>query len=508
MSPECAYDNLMRHLRTMALVESTLEMLAWDELTLIPDAATEHRGGQLAWLAGRHHQLAIDPRIGEWLAAVEGSPMVADPHSPATANVREARRQHERLLRLPRSLVEELARVTAAAQHEWKLARAASDFQHFEPWLAAVVTLKREQALCLADGKPLFDPLLAEYEPGLTAADVSAMFAVLGRELTALVPEVLQLQSRSAACGTLRMRGHFPEEAQRQLCRSLAGQLGFDFQRGQLDTAVHPFSTHLGPHDVRMAIRCDSHDLRESIYALLHETGHALYDQGLPPEHFGTPAGDAISLGVHESQARLWEIAVGKSRGFWRYFFPQLAAAIPSALAGATPEQVWREVNRVEPGIQRVGADEVTYNLHIVLRFELEQALLSRDLPAGDLPGAWNERQQALLGVSPADDRAGCLQDGHWAAGMFGYFPTYTIGNVFAAQLFERIAADLGDVESQFDVGDFQPLRDWLAAHVYQRGKRFTTAELCQELCGRALDPGVLARGLSRKHRELWADSV
>jgi carboxypeptidase Taq len=255
-----------------------------------------------------------------------------------------------------------------------------------------------------------------------------------------------------------------------------------------------------------MAIRCDSHDLRESIYALLHETGHALYDQGLPPEHFGTPAGDAISLGVHESQARLWEIAVGKSRGFWRYFFPQLAAAIPSALAGATPEQVWREVNRVEPGIQRVGADEVTYNLHIVLRFELEQALLSRDLPAGDLPGAWNERQQALLGVSPADDRAGCLQDGHWAAGMFGYFPTYTLGNLIAAQLVARAEKDLGPLSPRFAAGDFASLRDWLSGRIYRHGKRYMTGDLVVQATGQPLDHRPLIEGLRERHRELWHD--
>ena len=503
MTPDRAYAELLVHLRQMALVESTLEVLAWDELTLMPDAATEHRGSQLAHLAGWHHDLAASPRIDDWLAAVELSPLVADPHSAAAVNVREARRQHQRLSRLPRSLVEELARVTTAAQHEWKLARAASDFKHFEPWLAAIITLKREQALCLAEAGPLYDPLLAEYEAGLRTADVAAILEVLRSELTSLLWEVLEMQARAQAASPPGLRGHFPDAAQRQLCRSLAEQLGFDFRRGQLDTAVHPFSTHLGPHDIRMAIRCNECDLRESLYALLHETGHALYDQGLPSEHFGTPAGDAISLGVHESQARLWEISVGKSRGFWRFLLPQLTAAFP-APAGADSNLVWREVNRVQPGVQRVGADEVTYNLHIVLRFELEQALLSRELPTADLPAAWNERQQALLSVRPASDREGCLQDGHWAAGMFGYFPTYTIGNVLAAQLFERAAAELGNLEDQFAAGDFRPLREWLAVHVYRHGKRLTTAELCQGVCGRGLDPAVLIGGLRRKHTALW----
>ena len=513
MSPDQAYNELLAQLRRMALIESTLEVLAWDELTLMPDAATEHRGGQLAHLTGLHHALAVDPRIDDWLAAIEGTPLVADSHSPATVNVREARRQHQRLSRQPRSLVEELARVTTAAQQEWKLARAASDYSHFEPWLAAIVTLKGEQAQCLAGGAAehpfdLYDSLLAEYEPGLLTRDVAAMLAALSRELTTLLPEVLEMQARSGAANeSPRLKGQFPEPEQRRLCKWLASAVGFDFRRGQLDTAVHPFSTHLGPHDIRMAIRCNEGDLRESIYALLHETGHALYDQGLPPQHFGTPAGDAISLGVHESQARLWEIAVGKSRGFWQFFLPHAAAEFPAAFAAARPQQLWREVNRVQPGVQRVGADEVTYNLHIVLRFELEQALLARDLQTGDVPAAWKERQQALLGIAPADDRTGCLQDGHWAAGMFGYFPTYTIGNVLAAQIHERAAADLVDLPSQFAVGDFHPLREWLAANIYRLGKRLTTAELCQALCSDNLNSSVLIASLRRKHAELWSAS-
>ena len=500
-----AYDELVAHLREMSLVASCQELLAWDELTCLPEEGTEHRARQLSYLAGHHHALATDRRMGEWLAALDDSTLLADPHSPARANLREARRQHLRLARMPRRLVEELARVTTIAQHHWALARKADDFRRLEPWLAQVVQLKREEARCLNDGPDLYDALLAEYEAGLKTADVAQLLAELGQGLAALVPRIVEAQRQCKAAGSpYPLRGQFPELSQRLVCQSMAADLGFDFQRGRIDTAVHPFTTNLGPRDCRIAIRFDEGHLRVALYALLHELGHALYDQGLPSEHFGTPAGEAISLGVHESQARLWENAVGRSLGFWRFLLPRIREAFPGQLEGATAEEVWRSVNRVQPGVNRVGADEATYNLHILLRFELEQQLLSGGLAVADIPGAWKERTRELLGIVPAGDREGCLQDGHWAAGQFGYFPTYTIGNVLAAQLVGRIRADLGDVEEQFAAGSFAPLRAWLHEHLYRHGKRFTTLELTQHLLARPLDPQPLIAALEERHEQLW----
>jgi carboxypeptidase Taq len=261
----------------------------------------------------------------------------------------------------------------------------------------------------------------------------------------------------------------------------------------------------LGPHDCRIAVRFDRRNLREVLHALMHEAGHALYDQGLPVEHYGTPAGEAASLSVHESQARLWENAVGRSLGYWRRFQPLVAELFPRAFPVGSPEATWRAVNRVVPGPNRVQADEVTYNLHILLRYELERALLDEDLAVADLPEAWRNRHRALLGLEPKTDRDGCLQDGHWAAGMVAYFPTYTLGNVLAAQLFERAAADLGDLEALFAAGDFASLREWLHEHVYRHGQRYGTDELCRSVCGTGLDPQPLLESLRRRHRELWA---
>jgi carboxypeptidase Taq len=501
---ESAYDALLAHLREQALVASCQELLGWDELTRMPDGGTEFRGRQIAYLAGKHHELATDPRIGEWLDLAQRSPLAADPVSAAAVNLREARRQYDRLTRTPRGLVEELARLVTTGQREWKLSRAAGDFRRFQPWLARIVLCKREEALCQCGGRVPYDALLAEYEPGFTTAELNERFRRLGAELQSLLPEVLELEARAKRrAQTEILHREFPADAQRTFCTHLAVALGFDSARGGIDTCVHPFTSLLGPADIRIALRFDPRDLREGVFGALHEIGHALYDQGLPHEHFGTPLGEPASLSIHESQGRLWENAVGRSLGFWQHFLPQLARHFP-ALGDAQPDDLWRAVNFVEPSCNRVRADEVTYNLHILIRFEIEQALLSGDLAVADLPGAWNDAYRQRLGVQPANDRDGCLQDGHWAAGMFGYFPTYTIGNLAAAQLFAQAQRQLGPLSDLFRRGQFAPLSDWLQAHIYCHGKRFGTAELVQRATGQPLSHEPLTSGLRDRHRQLW----
>jgi carboxypeptidase Taq len=274
--------------------------------------------------------------------------------------------------------------------------------------------------------------------------------------------------------------------------------------RGRMALAVHPFTSLIGPGDCRIALRFDPHDLREGVFGTLHELGHALYDQALPTAHYGTPLGEPASLSVHESQGRLWENAVGRSLGFWQCFLPRLQSLFPQPLVGLAADDLWRAVNFVQPSINRVRADEVTYNLHILVRFTLEQALLAGDLPVADLPAAWNEQYQRTLGIEPASDREGCLQDGHWAAGMFGYFPTYTLGNLAAAQLVAAAHAELGPLSEQFARGDFATLRGWLLTRVYQHGKRFSTSDLVREATGQPLDHRSFIEGLRTRHQQLW----
>jgi carboxypeptidase Taq len=479
------YESLLDHLRKVARVTAIHEQLAWDELTLLPDAATEYRGQQLAYLAGLQHELNCDPRLDEWLAAID------ETHEPAATriNVVELRRRHALSKQLPKTLVEELARVTTTAQHEWALAREADDFGRFGIWLERVIKLKREQARCWTAGTDLYEPLVAEYEPGLDYQTINATLA----ELSSVLPELVQqrLSGQKPARGQQPLQGSFAVAPQRALCEQLAKQIGFDFRRGRLDTAVHPFTTHISADDCRIAIRFNEQNLAPVISVSLHELGHALYDQGVPTSHFGEPVGEPISLSVHESQARLWENAVGRSLGFWRFLLPQIEAAFPATRGQWTAQQIVAALSRIAPGTNRVEADETTYNLHILLRVELERALLSGDLTARDLPAAWNDAYQRLLGVTPGSDREGCLQDGHWAAGMFGYFPTYTLGNVLMAQLFERITLELGPLDEQFAQGEFQSLHQWLQKNLFSQGKLLSTAAWAQQLSTPASTNGL-----------------
>lgn len=487
MSDSCAaYESLLQHLRQLARVTSIHEQLGWDELTFLPEGATEFRGQQLAYLAGMQHELSCDPRLDEWLDAAEA---FGRETPAAKVNVEELRRRHHLSQLLPKTLVEELARVTTTAQHEWALAREADDFGRFAIWLDRVIKLKREQARCWTAGNDLYEPLVAEYEPGLPYTVIRETLAELSRSL----PEVLQdrLAGQRPLARKTPLRGDFPEKKQRALCERIAEDLGFDFHRGRLDTAVHPFTTHLSAHDCRIAIRFNERNLAPVISVLLHELGHALYDQGLPPEHHGEPVGEPISLSVHESQARLWENAVGRSAGFWEFLLPQIETFFPATKGLWSAEQIVAHLNHVSPGTNRVTADEVTYNLHILLRVDLEQALLRGDLTARDLPSAWNEAYRRWLDVTPDNDREGCLQDGHWAAGMFGYFPTYTLGNVLMAMLYERALQDLGSLDEQFARGELHTLKDWLSVNLFQHGKRLTTAEWV-----RNIDPQVSVAGL------------
>ena len=284
----------------------------------------------------------------------------------------------------------------------------------------------------------------------------------------------------------------------------MAASLGFDFQRGRLDTAAHPFCTGIGPGDCRITTRFNPHNFSDGFFGILHETGHGLYDQGLAPEHYGTPMGEAVSIGIHESQSRLWENAVGRSRPFWRHYFPLARRIFREALNEVTLDEFHLAVNHVEPSFIRVEADEATYNLHIFIRFELEQALISDDLQAEEIPGAWNEKYSSYLGITPRNDAEGCLQDIHWSSGLFGYFPTYTLGNLFAAQLFTKANEDLGDLEESFARGEFQGLLDWLREHVHRQGHRYPSALLIERVTGSPPDHRPLMASLRRKYAELY----
>ena len=498
MRPQAAYDELIRLVREEAMLSSCVDLLEWDEETCLPRGGVEHRSEQLALLAGLLHDRGTDPRLGELLGDVEGSRMVADPESPAAVNVREIRRDYDRERKLPRKLVAESARVTALAQQAWADAREAADYQVFRPWLERVLKLAREEAEAVGYPETVYDALLEDYEPGITTAEVARLFEDLKRELLPLAETITG--GRKPRVRTGMQRREFPVDRQRIFGEAAAAAIGFDLERGRLDTSLHPFCTGLGPGDCRITARFSTRDFAGGFFAVLHEAGHALYEQGLDPEHYGTPMGDAASLGLHESQSRLWENLVGRRRSFWQHFFPRARAMFHEALHETRLDPFLADINRVERSCVRVRADEVTYNLHIFIRFELEQALLSTDLKAADLPEAWNAAYKQYLGVTPANDVEGCLQDGHWAEGLVGYFPTYTLGNVYAAQLFAAARAQLGDLDAQFARGDFGTLLEWLRSRVHRHGRRLTPKQLVERATGALPDWVPLISALREKY--------
>ncbi|MCI0639757.1 MAG: carboxypeptidase M32 [Gemmataceae bacterium] len=501
MTPDAAYQELLRCYQEEALLESCQALLGWDEVTYMPPGGVAARANQLAYLAGLQHEKATSKGLGDLLALVEKSDLVKDAVSPAAVNVREIRRAYERFVKLPRKLVEEQARIAPLAQQQWATSLQEADFASFAPWLEKTVALRRQEAECLGYKKTPYDALLDYYEPGARTADIARLFDALQAELTPLL---------SAIAGSRRRRKfailkrHFPVERQHAFAMEAAVALGFDFERGRLDTSVHAFSTHIGPGDCRIAIRYNPNFFSEAFFALLHEVGHGLYEQGADPEHEGTPLGTPNSLALHESQARLWENLVGRGLSFWKYFYPRARQAFPEALGKVSLGDFYLAVNHVEPSLNRVQADEVTYNLHIWIRFELEKALLSGDLPVADVPAAWNEACKKYLGLVPPNDAEGCLQDGHWSEGLIGYFPTYTLGNLFAAQLFDKARLEIAGLEDGFAQGNFAALFEWLRDKIYRQGSRYFSKDLVLSVTGAAPDHRPLVESLRVKYSEVY----
>jgi carboxypeptidase Taq len=501
MSPQSAYEELIRRVHDVGVLGSCTGLIGWDERTYMPRAGASHRGEQMALLARLGHEMITDPRIGELLAAVEGSNLVTDLASDAGANVREIRRGYDRATKLPKELVEDLARITTQAQGEWAEARQASDFRRFLPWLEKIVALKRQEASAVGYADHPYDALLDEYEPGAKTAELRRLFADLAADLVPVVESIVGSHKKPDREILTR---EFPVDRQERFAHAAAAAIGFDFEAGRLDVTTHPFCSGIGPGDTRLTTRYNPRFFSEAFFGVLHEAGHGIYEQNLPAEHFGTPLGSATSLGIHESQSRLWENQVGRSRPFWEYFFPRAREIFPEALDGVSLDRWLFAINDVRPSFIRVEADEATYNLHIILRFEMEQALVSGDLQPADVPATWNEKLNRLLGVSPPDDARGCLQDIHWSFGGLGYFPTYTLGNLYAAQLMAAVRRDLPRLDDEFRSGGFSPFKTWLIEKIHRHGQRFRAHELCRRATGLSLDHRPFVSYLRTKFEPLY----
>jgi len=504
------YTQLCRLLREVETVTSIGSLLNWDQETYMPHAAAEHRSDQAAFISGLGHERATSPRIGELIAACEADrTLTADAASPEARSIREMRRDYDRRTKVPTDLVAELAKVGSQAQEVWKTAREKNNFAMFEPWLERVMGLTRRKAECLGfpAGGELYDALLDEYEPGATAADIEAVFLPLAERLSLLIKE---LASSGKKPSDKPLRVTIDAARQHELGLFVLKAMGFDFNAGRLDTTAHPFCSSLGPGDTRLTTRYRQQAWNDALFSSMHEAGHGIYEQGLPktPALFGTPLSQEISLGIHESQSRMWENFVGRSREFWHWLLPHakkiLAGDGADPLHGFSTDDLFAAVNTAQPTLIRVEADEATYNLHVLIRFRLERALIGGSLKVRDLPGEWNKAYKQNLGLTVPDDTRGCLQDVHWSFGLIGYFPTYTLGNLYCAQFWETINKAIPDLRERIGRGDFAPLKSWLNTNIHAHGRRYRADELCRMLTGKALSADPLMRHLESKLRPLF----
>jgi carboxypeptidase Taq len=494
-----AYVDLIKRCKEWNLIASCGELLGWDERTYMPLSGSAHRAEQMALLARLGHERLASAETGECLAIIENDTQSLG--NDEAANVREISRIYQRCVRIPRDLIAEIARVATRGQAVWQESRERNDFPEFLPWLDKMIRLKREQADAIGYRESRYDALLEEFEPSATTKDVSSIFASLRAELA---PMVKAIASSSRHPRREILEREYDPKNQEAFGREVATAIGFDFSSGRLDVTAHPFCSGIGPGDCRLTTRYDRRSFSKALFGTLHEAGHGIYEQGLPPTHVGTPVGMPTSLGIHESQSRTWENFVGRSKAFWQHFFQKARAYFTQVLGDVDLDEFVFAINEVRPSFIRIEADEVTYNMHIILRFELEQDLLTGNLQAGDVPAAWNEKFAKSFELTPPDNSTGCLQDVHWSAGLFGYFPTYALGNMYAAQFMAQARRDVNGLDADFRKGDFKRLKNWLNTRIHAHGQRFRATELCRHVTGQPLSYEPLVTYLRDKFEPLY----
>jgi len=492
------FEALKSHTSQTGLLTSSVALLEWDQQTKLPSSAASYRSEQITYLAKLIHERQTDPQLGDWLNELSGSAETLgdDPFSDIAATVRELKRTYDREVKVSSDLVQSLARASSAGHQIWVKAREANDFSKFQPALEEIINLKQQQADAIGFEGCRYDALLDEYEPGACSHEVTDVFDALRAELTPLMDQVKGCCEQVDSSVLHRV---YPIKAQKAFAKEMSAKIGFDYDRGRIDVTHHPFCTEMGPNDCRITTRYSETFFSSAFFGTLHEAGHGMYEQGLRGDWYGLPPGQYCSLGIHESQSRLWENLVGRSESFWQHAYPLAQAAFPDALNDVGQDQFHRAINQIAPSLIRVEADEVTYNLHIIIRFELERALIDGDLSVADLPEAWNQKYQDALGITPPDAASGVLQDVHWSAGLLGYFPTYSLGNLYASQFFDAATKQIGDLGQQFAEGDFAPLKKWLNKNIHQPGKCLPSGKLCEKVTGEKLSPNPLIKHLKSK---------
>ncbi|MCB0191162.1 MAG: carboxypeptidase M32 [Anaerolineae bacterium] len=491
-------DILKAKLKTIHDVNYAAAVLGWDQQTYMPPGGAAARAEQLSTLSKISHELFTADEIGELLSDLAQAGFDYD--SNEASLVRVAQRDYDQARKLPPQLVEEMSRTFSMGQQVWTKARAEKDFSQFQGVLTKIVDLNIQAAEAYGYEESIYDALLNQYEPGMKASEVQSVFATLK---SALVPLVQAIAENKDAVDDLVLQQEFDEQTQWDFGLLPLQAIGFDMERGRQDKSAHPFTTSFSVNDVRITTRLHKEMIGSALFGTLHEGGHALYEQNSDQALEGTLLAGGTSLGVHESQSRLWENVVGRSKAFWQFYYPKLQDFFPAQLKSVSLDSFYKAINKSEPSYVRVEADEVTYNLHIFLRFELEQSLLNKSLRVADLPAAWNAKMEEYLGMTPPNDALGVLQDIHWSGGMMGYFPTYTLGNILSLQFYSKALQDIPDLPEQFSKGEFGALLGWFREHIHRHGRKFTANELIERVTG---DAGIKADPYLKYIKQKYSD--
>lgn len=504
MSTNTEYDQIKAISRHFHLLSGIRSLLDWDRETYMPDAAAEIRAEQIQTLVGITHKERTSKKFAQSLNKLidieTGKVKASKLDASQKAALKAWRRDYLQDIALPKKFVEEFAKVTSQAHIVWRTARERNTFHQFAPFLDKILSMNRQKADLLGYKNHPYDALLDLFEPDSTAKEISHLF----KDLRIAIVHLLKKISSAKPIDDRFLHGKFSPEKQVSVSKKILTAMGCDPLRGRLDFSAHPFSSACHPTDSRITTRIHPTSLISNISATLHEGGHSLYETGLPIEQYGTPLGESISLGVHESQSRWWEILIGKSKPFWHHFLPVLQQEFKGNLHEVDLETFYRAVNKVEPSYIRIEADEVTYPLHIILRFEIEMALIEGSLKVRDLPEAWNEKMRDLLGITPKTNREGCLQDVHWSMGAFGYFPTYALGNIYAAQMFEAFEQQFPDWAKKAAQGQLLFIKDWLSKEVFQYGRRYNSAELIKKTTGHPINTKPYIQYLNTKYSKIY----
>ena len=494
------YTKFIEYSQENADLAYAVALLGWDQQVNMPPGGAEGRGNALATLSKLLHKRATSKELGKMLDELHDHIKSLDPDSDEAKTIKVARRDFAKLTKVTSEFVGEWARATTLAQNKWEEAKAKDDFKLFEPYLEKVIELRHQYAEFFKPYEHVYDPLMDDFEPGMKTKDVKDIFSALRPQQVALIKAI----SEKPQVDDSFLKKSYPEKSQVDFGIDVITRFGFDWEHARQDKSVHPFTQGLYIGDVRITTRYELEHVTSALFGTMHEAGHALYELGGLPKYVRTPLATAASYAIHESQSRMWENLIGRSLAFWKFFYPKFQKVFPEQVGNVDLMSFYKGINKVEPSLIRVEADEATYNLHIMLRLELEIEIMENKLKVKDLPEAWNSRIKEYLGLTPPNNAKGVLQDVHWSSGYIGYFPTYALGNLISVQLWEKVHQNIPDLDSQIEHGEFKALLDWLRKNIHQFGCKYEPQELVQKVTGSKIDPNPYMRYLEKKYQEIY----